>query len=81
MTFGIRTVAGQTVNLISVSFCVNFDLMQNKLFQVVKILTTTLTSVLRVFCVVFVNMQPKEKETKVTIYILEADGNKEHMYL
>ena len=67
MTFSIRTATGQTVNVISVSLCVNFDLMQNKLFQVVEILTATLTSVLRVFCVILVNMQPKEKGTKITI--------------
>ena len=80
MTFGIRTATGQTVNVISVSLCVNFDLMQNKLFQVVEILTATLTSVLRVFCVILVNMQPKEKGTKITIKsYVEADRSKEHM--
>ena len=67
MTFSIRTATGQTVNVISVSLCMNFDLMQNKLFQVVEILTATLTSVLRVFCVILVNMQPKEKGKKITI--------------
>jgi hypothetical protein len=39
-----------------------FDLMQDELFQVEEILSTTLTSVLGIFGVTFVNMQSESKD-------------------